>query len=68
MVHVILVDVMATQESYGRFKSFTNMKNYEMYSIDLEVFIEFLIEKGFIQVVQSDSKNELIFHRDYQVM
>lgn len=39
----------------------------QMYSIDLEVFIEFLVEKGFIKVVQSESKNELIYHRDYRV-
>jgi hypothetical protein len=38
-----------------------------VYSIELEVFIEFLVEKGFIKVIESMSKNELILHREYQV-
>ena len=36
------------RKNYGQFKSYTNMKRSRMYSIDLEVFIEFLIDKGFI--------------------
>ncbi len=39
----------------------------QIYSIDLEVFIEFLVDKGFVNVVQSESKNDLISHRDYTV-
>lgn len=61
-----IMDVMATQEIWT-IQELHEHEEVRMYSIDLEVFIEFLIDKGFIQVVQSDSKNELIFHRDYRV-
>ncbi|BDH63050.1 hypothetical protein MTP04_31800 [Lysinibacillus sp. PLM2] len=37
------------------------------YSGDLEVFVEYLIDKGFIRVEQVESKNELIQHRLYRV-
>lgn len=40
----------------------------QLYSTELEVYIEYLIEKGFITVVQSESKNELISHRCYTVV
>lgn len=39
----------------------------KMYSTDLEVFIEFLIERGFIKTVRLESKNNLIYHRSYKV-
>ena len=37
------------------------------YSIDLEVFIEYLIEKGYIMVEPIIAKNETVFHRHYRV-
>lgn len=37
----------------------------KMYSVDLEVLLEYLIEKELIHVVPNASKNELIFHREY---
>jgi len=37
------------------------------YSTDLEVFIEYLIEKGYIVVEPLIAKNETIFHRHYRV-
>ncbi|MGM9943379.1 MAG: nucleotidyltransferase-like protein [Lysinibacillus sp.] len=37
------------------------------YSTDLEVFIEYLIEKGYIVVEPLIAKNETIFHRQYRV-
>ncbi len=43
--------------------------HYELkyYSTDLEVFIEYLIEKEYILVEPVASKNELIYHRHYKV-
>jgi hypothetical protein len=60
-------EVMATQELWT-IQQLHEHEETRMYSVDLEVFIEFLTDKGFIHVVQSDSKNELIFHRDYKVV
>ena len=37
------------------------------YSTDLEVFIEYLIEKGYILVEPLIAKNETVFHRHYRV-
>ena len=37
------------------------------YSTDLEVFIEYLIEKGYITVEPIIAKNETVFHRHYRV-
>ena len=37
------------------------------YSTDLEVFIEYLIEKGYIVVEPLIAKNETVFHRHYRV-
>ena len=37
------------------------------YSTDLEVFIEYLIEKGYIMVEPIIAKNETVFHRHYRV-
>ncbi|WP_075618976.1 nucleotidyltransferase-like protein [Paenisporosarcina indica] len=37
------------------------------YSVNLEVFIEFLVEKGYIQVDQIETKSNKIYHRYYKV-
>ncbi|MBS7345976.1 MAG: hypothetical protein KIG60_10095 [Caryophanon sp.] len=38
-----------------------------IYSKDLEVFIEYLVDKGYIEVEAVVSKNDMIFHRYYKV-
>ena len=60
-----IMDLMAEQELWT-IQELHEHEEARLYSVDLEVFIEFLIEKGIIKVIQSDSKNELIFHRDYR--
>ena len=37
------------------------------YSVDLEVFVEYLVDKGYIKIAPLVAKNELIFHRHYKV-
>ena len=37
------------------------------YSVDLEVFIEFLVEKGYIHIERVQTKSNNIFHRYYKV-
>jgi len=44
-----------------------NHQELKFYSIELELFIEFLIEKGYIIVERMNSKNESIDHRLYRV-
>ncbi|MFD1204428.1 MULTISPECIES: nucleotidyltransferase-like protein [Sporosarcina] len=61
-----ILEVMETKEHWT-IQELHEHEELRMYSIDLENLVEFLIEKGFIQIVQSESKNELVFHRDYKV-
>lgn len=61
-----IIEVMTEKENWT-IQELHEHEELRMYSIDLEMFVEFLVEKGFIQVVQSESKNEKIFHRDYKV-
>lgn len=61
-----IMDVLAEKEQWT-IQELHEHEEARLYSVDLEVFIEFLIEKGIIKVVQSESKNEFIFHRDYRV-
>ena len=60
-----IIDVMSKQEQW-EIQELHEHEELQMYSIDLEVFIEFLVDKGFIDSVRNESKNELIFHRDYK--
>ena len=54
------MDVMSTKEIWT-IQELHEQEELKMYSINLEVLIEFLIEKGFIQIVESESKNEYVF-------
>ncbi|MFD1927855.1 nucleotidyltransferase-like protein [Sporosarcina siberiensis] len=60
-----IMDVMAKQEQW-EIQELHEDEELKIYSVDLEVFIEFLVEKGFIEVVPNESKNDLIFHREYK--
>ena len=44
-----------------------NKKSFSNYSVDLEVFIEFLVEKGYIHIERVQTKSDNIFHRYYKV-
>jgi hypothetical protein len=61
-----LLEVLSTKE-YWTFNEIQNEKDLIPYSVDLAVLIEFLIEKGLIDVVSLDTKGHGIFHRCYQV-
>lgn len=61
-----ILAVMSEKEQWEIQKLYEH-DELKMYSIDLEVFIEFLIERGFITTVQLESKNNLIYHRMYKV-
>lgn len=61
-----ILEVMSLKEKW-EIQELHEHEELRLYSTELEVYIEFLIEKGFITVVQSESKNELIYHRDYRV-
>ena len=62
-----IVSVMAKQKQW-KIQELHEQEELKMYSIDLEVFIEFLVEKGIIEIIQNESKNEMILHRDYRII
>lgn len=61
-----ILEVMSTKEQW-EIQELHECNELQMYSTNLELFIEFLIEKGFIIIVQNESKNNLISHRYYKV-
>ncbi|WP_449539106.1 nucleotidyltransferase-like protein [Ferdinandcohnia sp. Marseille-Q9671] len=50
--------------SYGEIMDHPEL---QVYSVDLEVFIEFLVEKHYLNVVKVETKGKGIFHRNYSV-
>ncbi|MBB4825348.1 hypothetical protein HNO89_002582 [Sporosarcina luteola] len=59
-----ILDIMSAKSSWT-IQELHEHEELRMYSVNLEVLIEFLIDKGFIEIVKSESKNEFVFHRDY---
>jgi hypothetical protein len=61
-----LIDVLNTKESW----SFQDMMEHEelsSYSVDLEVLLEYLIDKNFLRVVSIETKGLGVYHRYYKV-
>lgn len=61
-----ILGIMSTKDCW-EIQELHEHEELKLYSIELEVLVEFLIAKGFITVLPSPSKNELIFHRKYRV-
>lgn len=61
-----ILEIMAAQENWT-IQQLHNHKELRYYSKDLEVFIEYLIEKGCIQVNPVVAKSQSIYHRNYKV-
>ncbi|OCS86875.1 nucleotidyltransferase-like protein [Caryophanon tenue] len=63
-VHIL--EVMSARSSWT-IQELHEHEELSIYSKDLEVFIEYLVEKGFIEMEPVASKNDVIFHRHYKV-
>lgn len=61
-----IVEVMLTQDVWT-IQELHDHEELINYSSNLEVFIEYLIDKGYIQVEPVIAKNEAVFHRHYKV-
>lgn len=61
-----ILEIMRTKE-YWEIQDLHEHEELKLYSTELEVLIEFLIDKGFITAIQKPSKNALITHRKYVV-
>lgn len=62
-----ILEVMQTRD-YWEIQDLHEHEELKLYSVELEVFIEYLVKKGFIEVIESPSKNSFIFHRIYKVI
>lgn len=62
-----ILEVMSQKETWT-IQELHEHDELRMYSVDLEMLIEFLIEKNIIKVMSVDSKNEFLYHRMYSVL
>ena len=61
-----ILEVMSKKEHWT-IQELHEQEELRNYSVDLEVFIEFLVEKGYIHIERVDTKSNNIFHRYYKV-
>lgn len=61
-----ILSVMEQQATWT-IQQLHEQEELSIYSKDLEVFIEYLVEKEYIEVEPVVSKNDMIFHRYYKV-
>lgn len=61
-----IVEVMLGQDTWT-IQELHDHPELSYYSTDLEVFVEYLIDKGYILIEPIVAKNEMVFHRQYKV-
>lgn len=63
-----LLQVLKTRKEAWAIGEILNHRDLQLYSVDLPIIIEFLIEKGYLDVVEKETKGKDIFHRYYRVV
>ncbi|MFJ9465591.1 nucleotidyltransferase-like protein [Viridibacillus arvi] len=61
-----VIEVMS-QKNFWTIQELHEQEELKNYSVNLEVFIEYLIDKGYISVERVETKGNNIYHRDYKV-
>lgn len=61
-----ILEVLSLKE-FWTIQEIHEQKELKNYSVDLEVFIEFLVDKGFILIEKQPTKSNEIMHRYYKV-
>ncbi|AYC30215.1 nucleotidyltransferase-like protein [Paenisporosarcina cavernae] len=61
-----ILDVIQSKE-YWTIQDLHEQEELKNYSVNLEVFIEFLVERGYIDIEKVQTKSESIFHRYYKL-
>ncbi|PZX03049.1 nucleotidyltransferase-like protein [Psychrobacillus insolitus] len=61
-----IVEVLSTKE-FWTIQEIHEQEELKNYSVDLEVFIEFLVERGLILIEKKHTKSNEIMHRYYKV-
>lgn len=61
-----ILEVLSSKE-FWTIQEIHEQEELKKYSVDLEVFIEFLVDKGFILIEKQTTKSNEIMHRCYKV-
>lgn len=61
-----LIEILSTKE-YWSFQEMMDQDELSTYSVDLEVLLEYLIDKNFLRVVSMETKGLGVYHRYYKV-
>lgn len=61
-----LVDVLAEKEFWS-INEIISHEEVHLYSVDLTMLLEYLIDKGIIEVVMKETKGQDVFHRYYML-
>ncbi|WP_026693446.1 nucleotidyltransferase-like protein [Peribacillus kribbensis] len=62
-----IIDVLRSREGYWTIAELSNLPELEFYSVDLEVLLEYLVDKHLIEVCKIETKGQGIYHRYYAV-
>ncbi|MEH7385552.1 nucleotidyltransferase-like protein [Bacillus sp. JJ1521] len=62
-----ILNVLSQRNDSWTFGEIMELPELKVYSVDLEVYLEFLVDKHFINVENVETKGKSIFHRTYSV-
>ena len=62
-----IIEVMKSGDDLWSFADLKNHSELKEYSLNLSVFIEYLIDKNIVEVVEEKTKSKGIFHRKYRL-
>ena len=62
-----LVQILAEQEEPWAIADMLNHPELNYYSVDLAVLVEYLVDKGIIDVVLVETKGANVYHRLYKL-
>jgi hypothetical protein len=62
-----LLELMASKSAPWSIQELKEQLSHNEYTLDLSILVEFLVQKGYIDVVKEDTKGQVIYHRKYTV-
>lgn len=63
-----LLEVLGEKEEAWSYHDMLHHPKLSKYSVDLSVLVGYLVEKGYIEVLQVETKGKGVFHRKYSVV
>ncbi|WP_280770119.1 nucleotidyltransferase-like protein [Salipaludibacillus daqingensis] len=62
-----LLELMKTKDEPWTIQELKDQLSIHEYSLDLSILLEYLVQKGYVNVVKQQTKGKAIFHRQYVV-